>query len=344
MTRARGWLPLLLVAWGAFAPASTASDEEPTEAVKAALVAAATKHDGSGMAKALEAANALVGAQGTFPDPGALADWLATLPDPVPADRAVRARRAWMYVVTRRGAEAIGLLDALLLEDPTNALFLAYLGEARRQDGDVVGALDALAAAMKAGADDAAVVPSIAKLLFDLRSSPPKDEPRDVAPSYATAADRLFASRPMVDVRLSLVGWLRDDLLRARGDASRSEVLARELARHLVLAAALPLPDGEAPRLVRTALELAARMAAHPNDVAGTTRFDVLAVAVRLGARADGEGHDAPEALAELAEAALAKGRFVLASHLARRRLAISESPTARRVLRSLPPDMDDGG
>ena len=79
-----------------------------------------------------------------------------------------------------------------------------------------------------------------------------------------------------------------------------------------------------------------------PSALGDPTPFDALAVAVRLGERASGEGHELPEALAELAAEALAKGRYVLADRLARRRLAISDSPTARRVLRAMPADAGD--
>jgi hypothetical protein len=237
------------------------------------------------------------------------------------------------------------LLATLLREQPGNPLLLAYVGESKRQTGDVEGALAALADALRAGASDEAVVPSIQKLLFDRKVDPLKDAKPDASPSYATLAGPLFTLRPMVEVRLSIVGWLADDLARAKGDAVRTTSLALELARQLVATSRLVLPEGEAPRLATTAFELAATMKGLPKDAihdGDMTRFDVLAVVVRLGERASGDGHDRPEALSALAEEALAKGRFVLADHLARRRLAISDSPAARRVLRALPPDVGD--
>ena len=329
----------------ALAPIARGADEEGTDPVKAALVSAATKHDAAGLSKALDAANALVGPSATFPDLGALADWLESLPAPVPAEAAVRSRRAWMYVVTKRGADALPLLSKLLGEQPGNALLLVYVGESKRQTGDVEGALAALADALRAGAKDEAVVPSIQKLLFDRKVDPPKDAKPDASPSYATLAAPLFALRPMVDARLSIIGWLADDLARAKADPVRTTSLALELARQVVATSRLALPEGEAARLATTASDLAATMKRLSKDAipdGDATRFDVLAVVVRLCERAGGDGHDRPEALSALAEEALAKGRFVLADHLARRRLAISDSPTARRVLRSLPPDVGD--
>lgn len=73
-----------------------------------------------------------------------------------------------------------------------------------------------------------------------------------------------------------------------------------------------------------------------------TPRFDLLARAYALGRIPEREGHERPELLAVLAEAALAEGRYELAHRLARERLAISESPAARRVLLRLPPDVGD--
>lgn len=322
-----------------------AADEEATEPVKVALVAAARSNDGAAMAKALEAANALVGPTATFPDLGALADWLGTLPAPVPENRTIRARRGWMYVVTRRGPEAIDLVKPLLVEEPKNALFLSYLGEAYRQAGDLPNAITTFAGALGAGAPDDAVVPSVLKLLFDLKASPPAGARTDVAPAYVTAATSLFALNPMPEVRLSIVTWLASDLDRAKGDAARAAVLLAALAAEIVATARLSLPDGEPGKLAKSAYGAAQRMRDLPKDAipaGGATRFDVLAVVVRLGERPGAEGHDVPEALADLAEEALAKGRYVLADHLARRRLAISDSPAARKVLRELPPDVGD--
>lgn len=335
----------VVLALVALARPARAADEEPTEPVREALVAAAKSHDGPAMARALEAANGLVGPTATFPDLGALADWLATLPPPVPDDRAVRARRGWMYVVAKRGAEAIDLLKPLLAEDPSNALFHAYLGEACRQTGDLANAVAELGAALRAGAPGEAVVPSVHKLLFDLKTSPPAGARTDVAPAYVTAAASLFAANPMPDVRLSIVEWLAADVVRASGDAARRAVLVATLASEIVATARLALPDGAAPGLAKTAYDAARRMRDVEGDAVasgGATRFDVLAVVVRLGERPGGEGHDHPEALADLAEEALAKGRYVLADQLARRRLAISDSPTARRVLREIPADVGD--
>ena len=117
------------------------ADDEACDSVKAALVAAVSKHDGPALKKALDDANALVGSMATFPDLGALADWFSTLPGPVATHPTVEARRAWMYLLSKRGADAIEMVTKRLAKEPTHALFLAYLGEAKRQTGDVPGAI-----------------------------------------------------------------------------------------------------------------------------------------------------------------------------------------------------------
>ena len=95
--------------------------------------------------------------------------------------------------------------------------------------------------------------------------------------------------------------------------------------------------------LARLAFDLARQRTTLPADAKDLpTRFDLLAQAVRLGETPGGEGHEVPEALAALAEEALGKGRWLLADKMARRRLAISDSPAARRVLLALPPDVGD--
>jgi hypothetical protein len=73
-----------------------------------------------------------------------------------------------------------------------------------------------------------------------------------------------------------------------------------------------------------------------------TVRFDLLALAYDLGKPVDREGHDLPGVLILLAEAALREQRYELAHRLARERLALSESPAARRILLRLPPDVGD--
>ena len=73
-----------------------------------------------------------------------------------------------------------------------------------------------------------------------------------------------------------------------------------------------------------------------------TLRFDLLSWAYRLGRDAMGAGHKRPQVLTWLAEAAEREGRFPLAYRLAQERLEISNSPRARALLMTLPPDLGD--
>ena len=322
--------------------AARAEDEEATR-VRGALVEAVAAKDPVRVSRVLDEANALVGPSATFPDVGALADWLGLLPDPVVAQPAVRDRRAWLYVTAKRGADALPLLEAALEKNPRNAIFLAYRGEARRQAGDLAGAVADLVAALDAGAPDEHVLPSARKIVYDLRKDPPKGLVEGLPP-YATVAAPILAKREMTDVREALVAWLSYDASTKKGDAHGAAVLRAEAVRQAFLALRAPTAKEDRARRARMALDAGgwARSlgADAPADL--PTAFDLYAQAVRLGERPGEEGHDLPEALTALAEEALAKGRYVLAARMAHRRLAISDSPAARRVLRGLPPDVGD--
>jgi hypothetical protein len=337
---------LLAVLLGAVAPAVRAEDEgDPTAAAAAALVSAAKEKDPARLQKALDAAQAgLVGPSAVFPDVGALADWIGTLPDDVTRLASVRARRAWLYVTAKRGKDALGLLDGVLESDATNGILRAYRGEARRQAGDLPGAVEDLSLALDQGATDDHVLPSVRRIVFDLRRFPPKDAPADALPAYVTVVAPVLRRRDLVDLRMAFVEWLDYDAGKARDDPARAARLRAEAVRQAGAAVRLvPAPEDRV-RLARMAYDAGLWRRALPADAAADvpTAFDLLAAAVRLGERTSGEGHEVPEALSALAEEAAARGRYVLADRLARRRLDISDSPTARRVLRGLPPDVGD--
>ena len=324
------------------------AEDEAAERVKAALLDAAGNP--TRLAKVLDESTALVGPSAVFPDFGALADWYGTLPASVSGQPVVSVRRAWMYVSTKRGADAIPLLEPALVTSPRDALLRSYLGEARRQAGDLAGAVTELARALDDGATDEQALPSVRKVVYEIKTAPNAPTTEGL-PTYATAAATFLARREMRDVRQSLIEWLLYDAVPSRTSASRSALLRAEAIRHLAITLRPPVPLGERLRLARRALEVVPMLKALPEDVRATlpTPFDLLASAVRLGEAVDAEGnatgdggHLLPEALAFLAEEALAKGRYVLADALARRRLAISDSPTARAVLRGLPPDVGD--
>jgi hypothetical protein len=338
---ARGGLALAAIVPLVFAGPARAEDED-VERARAALVAAVSKGEGA-VAAALTEAQGLVGPGRVWPDLGAYADWVETLPPEVNALRTVKLRRAWAYVSTKRGQNAMPLLEALRAADPRDAVVLAYLGEATRLVGDPADAILAMKAAVAAGASDDLVVPTLRKIAYDAQQrepQPAEGETPTALPAWIGTGESVLAVRDLADVRLSLVRWAM-----AGGDADRGPRGARlrEKAVSLAWPALLSPPEDRASlglSLSRLAFDLAHARTTLPADAKGLpTRFDLLAQAVRLGDSAGGEGHEVPESLAMLAEEALQKGRYVLADRMARRRLAISDSAVARRVLLSLPPD-----
>ena len=341
----RAVLALAAVVFGLLARPARA-EEEAVERAKAAVIAAAAKGDGPAVASALDAAQKLAAPGQVWPDLGAFADWLETLPDQVNALRTVRLRRAWAYVSAKRGQNAMPILEALRKADPKDAVVLAYVGEAKRLVGEPLDAVAAMKTALAAGAPEELVVPTLRKIAYEAQQSEPRpaegEEPKGL-PAWIATGEAVLAVKDLPDVRLSLVRWAQAAAESDRGERGR---LLREKA---IVFAWPTLVNPPADRsavgisLARLAFDLARARGTLPADAKGLpARFDLLAAAVRLGQPAGGEGHEVPEALALLAEEAAAKGRFLLAERLARRRLAISDSAVARRVLLSLPPDVGD--
>ncbi len=291
-------------------------------------------------ARALDALQARVGRADGFTDVGAFGDWLGALPDGRHRDPTVLVRRGWAYVTARRGAEAIEPLQAALRDDPSQGLVRAYLGEALRQAGAVGPALEMLGTAGKAGHDTPFLREAALASVLALRIA----EPVRAAPSLpAYAASGALYLLHVRDGRVhgALAQALLEDLAASeRPDTARGQVWAVTAGEHLLaalqLGAALEQP-------ARLALEAARALTVADGGKPGRTpRVELLEAAYRLGRPADREGHDLPEALPLLAEAALHEGRYELAHRLCRERLALSESPAARRVLALLPPDVGD--
>lgn len=327
------------------APGSRAGDAR--DEVRTALLAAADADDGAvALAVALdEADRRLVGSDAPFATRAELADWIGTLPERVVEHDVVIVRRAWLYVAGRQGAAALPLLDVALERDPGNTLLVCYLGEARRQSGDLEGAIAAWVAALDAGAPDEQVLPSVRRLVFDLHRDRAAD-PRSALPRYATVVEPILRRRALRDVEEALYDWLDFDALVARPDGPRVAALRAAALSHLSRALRGPVGDEHRVRLARKAFEAARTLRATWRDgrppEGVPSAFDLLSAAVRLGVGFTDSGHEVPEALTALAQVALEKGRFVLAASLARRRLAISDSPGARAVLEALPPEVGD--
>ncbi len=323
----------------AVGPGLAAGESDTADSVKAALVHAAGRGDPKALSEALDRAAALAGKDPSLPDLGAVADLVASLPQSVTSLSLVQVRVGWMYVTAKRGRDALGPLSAALSADPRNGIARSYLGEAKRQAGDPLGAADDLARAWADGADDAHVLPSVRKIVFDLRKEAPPAE-GDAFPPYAVAAAKALAVKDVPDLRYSLATWLAFDADGLRGAPERVARLRSEAARHAAAVLANP-GEAQAGALARLAYDAANWVRElPPKDV--PDRFELLCAAVRLGGLPEGDAHEVPEALAALAEEALAKGRFSLAERMARRRLAMSDSPAARRVLLALPPDLGE--
>lgn len=330
-------LAFLLVA-GRPASAEDAAAEE----VKAALVAAAEARNSKAVTAALDRANSLVGPQATFPDAAGLADWLGELPKIVTRLVDVQVRRAWLYVSARKGADAVPILSAVLAEHPENAAVRGLRGEAKRQAGDFEGAADDLVQSLADGAPDTSVIPSAYPLVFEVHEKDKGAAPEgDGLPRYAVVGAKFLAARWIPDVAEALRLWLAYDAEVAKADAGRSARLRAEAIRVTHLQLTKAAEDDDFPALARQAYE-AAQWRRTLSVEGLPERFDLLAFAVRFGDVQSADKHTVPQALVALAEEALARGRYVLASRMARRRLAISDSPAARRVLLACPPDIGE--
>jgi hypothetical protein len=290
--------------------------------------------------RALDALAERIGKDPGFADAGAFGDWLGELPDGKNKNPVVKLRRGWAYVAAKRGADAVPLLEEGLKDDPANGRARAYLGEALRQDGKPLQAIEMLATAVKAGYDEPHVKESVLKAAFSLRRDRPLAEAEGL-PEYAQGLGAFLAVRPDAELDATAGRWLLDDFAAAeKGSTARGQAWAAAAAEHVVRALRLDPRTGGGARL---AFDAAAALAILDEEKKGATlRFDLLSLAYGLGQPEGQDGHEIPQVMALLAEAALREGRFELAHRMARERLAISDSAAARRVLLLLPPDLGD--
>jgi hypothetical protein len=185
------------------------------------------------------------------------------------------------------------------------------------------------------------VLPAVRRTAIGLHDKPPPVV-GEALPAYAEVAGRFLSRRRMDDVSRAVADWLDWDAWQARSIPRRAAFLRAEAVRR-----AWDWVEGgsadEAVARARKAFE-AAEWASTLGELSTSVpgRFELLAMAVRLGETGEVDRHEVPEAVAALAEVALERGRHVLAASLARRRLAISDSPAARRVLLAVPPDVGD--
>lgn len=285
---------------------------------------------------ALDELTTRIGTEPTLRDRGAFGDWLGELPPERCALPPIALRRAWAYVSVDRGAEAVPLLLEVLPSGYEKARAQAYLGEAKRQAGEPAEAIEMFALAAESGYDEAHLLESVRKVLFELRAASPPASAEGL-PAYAEGFSRYLRARPTTELHILAASWMLEDLKAyAKTDGARRRLWARFVGEQ-ALAAVRADPEAEGIALLcldaARALDEADR-AAHGE----TACFDLLAWVYRLG-RSPG-GHAFPGSLCLLARVALREGRFELAARLARERLALGDSPAARRILEGVPVDL----
>lgn len=291
--------------------------------------------------KALDDLAATVGKPGFFKDHGAFGDWLGTLPDGRADHPLVRLRRGWAYVAAKRGEEAIPHLEAAVKDNPGDGLRRAYLGEALRQAKRYLEAGTMLTAAVECGHHGKHVHESILKTVFDARRAKISGHADDL-PDYARIAAGYLKERPESDIHFVVAQLLLEDFdTYEKPDRTRGKLWARTAGRHALrafeLASTPPQGGAELAFDAARALEFLDGI-----EKGRTDRFELLVKALELGLDPNGGPPRFPQALVFLAEGAAREGRFRLAHELATRRLEVSNSPRARRLLRTLPPDLGD--
>lgn len=290
---------------------------------------------------ALDALGERIGKEPGFRDAGAFGDWLGSRRGGVAERPRVMLRRGWAYLAARRPDEAKPLLESVKRHGgDASGVALAYLGETARQEGDLERALELLTDAAREGYRDPFVMESAQKAAFQMRQGTPS-KAFDGLPDYAVASRSFFTVYPHPLFQGAVARWLLDDYgAYARPGAERSVVWARAAA-DLALPAVQAAPTSGAD--ARLAFDAAQALALEDDKTDGKTlRWALMAWAYRLGNRPDQDTHDIPQAIVELAQMAVRDGRYELANRLARQRLAISDSPAARRVLAALPPDLGE--
>jgi len=291
--------------------------------------------------EALDALTARIGKSPGFEDAGAFGDWLGELPSKIADRPRVQLRRGWAYLAARRPAKAKALLEKVRTRGGEAAgVALAYLGETARQEGELASAIELLTEAVRAGYRDTFVMESAQKAAFQMRQAKPSKEFEGL-PEYATAIDRFLAASEHPVLRAAVARWLLDDYgAYAKPGSERARTWADAAAKH-ALAAAQTTPGSGAN--ARLAYDAAEALAPADGELDGKThRWDLMAWAYRLGNKPETDSHEIPQVLARLAKMALRDGRYEVAYRMARKRLEISDSPAARRVLHALPPDLGD--
>lgn len=156
----------------------------------------------------------------------------------------------------------------------------------------------------RAGAPDDQVLPSARRLVYDLHQEREKDP---ATRCRATPRSRRRSSRCgrwPTSRRRSTTGSSTTPY--GRPDVARVARLRTEAARHIAVAVRGTIPEGDRTRVARKALE-AGQFAGGPRVGPRRRPHGVRPLRGRRAARqvAGAEGHEVPEALTALAEAAL---------------------------------------
>ena len=333
-------LLVAVIALGLCVSRAQAEDRRSLADLRRALVFAQSTDQTN---KALDDLTARIGRQGGFPDHGAFGDWLGALPSKRAKHPRIQQRRGWAYVVAKRGDEAVLPLETALRDNPSDGLTRAYLGEALRQSGRHGDALSMLATALVAGYGEAHVKESAIEAALSLRRDTDAVKGATGLPAYATGLIEVRKARVDAELDSIIARWLLWDLRTHEKPSSvRGKLWARTAAAHALASidsATEPVPGSDL-------LAFDAGVALESQDLetgSRTVRFDLLSHACRLGTAFAQDGpHRVPAAYTHLAEAANAMARYELAGRLVRKRLEISFSPRAWRLLKRLPPDVAD--
>jgi tetratricopeptide (TPR) repeat protein len=293
--------------------------------------------------QALDDLTARIGEDPGFVDHGAFGDWLGELPTRRAKHPRIQQRRGWAYVVAKRGTEAVTPLQVALKDNPSDGLTRAYLGEALRQAGRHTEALSMLATAIVADYREPHVKESAIEAALSLRRDTEAVKGARGLPAYATGLIEVRKARVDAELDSIIARWLLWDLrTHDKPTSTRGRLWAKTAATHALASIAWaqkPLPGSD-----QLAFDAGVALEAQDLETGGrTARFDLLSHACRLGAAFAQDGpHRVPAAYTHLAEAASAMGRYELAGRLVRKRLEISFSPRAWRLLGRLPPDVAD--
>lgn len=327
-------LPALLAAASL---AALAEDKDTLPDLRRRLLEANTEDR---IGYALDRLTANIGVAGFYADHGAFGDWLGTLPDGRDTHPLVRLRRGWAYVRAKRGKEALPHLEAALANDPGDGLTRTYLGEALRQEKRFLEAADMLAKAVECGAQGRHLEESFRETVFGLKRARISGHADDL-PEYVKAIEVWLRVKPDPMWRHTAAKLLLEDYATfEKPDRERGKLWAETAGRHALLSfrtATGPIENQDV-----LAYDAAVALAELDGERGGRTdRFDLLAWALKFGRLPGDGGHKRPQVLTWLAEAAAEEERYELAFRLAQQRLAISDSPQVRRLLMTLPPDLE---